>query len=141
MLRSEPQSSPRLGIQSLRSSLGSCTAELLGPAARSPARNASSLDVKVPVTAAPVKFDNILGSVEYALNAPALHQRCYELSVLLAECPMKDLPTVFHTIVDKIFGLSSGGRGWGLNSIQKSAELKIIIDITLISSPAGSRPN
>ena len=124
MLRSEPQSSPRLGIQSLRSSLGSCTAELLGPAARSPARNASSLDVKVPVTAAPVKFDNILGSVEYALNAPALRQRCYELSVLLAECPMKDLPTVFHTIVDKIFGLSSGGRGWGLNSIQKSGQYK-----------------
>ena len=137
MLRSEPQSSPRLGIQSLRSSLGSCTAELLGPAARSPARNASSLDVKVPVTAAPVKFDNILGSVEYALNAPALHQRCYELSVLLAECPMKDLPTVFHTIVDKIFGLSSGGRGWGLNSIQKSGQYKDFLAISDFLSSRG----
>jgi hypothetical protein len=78
-----------------------------------------------------------MGSVEFALNAPALHQRCYELSALLAECPVKDLPTVYHTIVDRVFGLSSGGRGWGLSAIQKTGQYKDFVAISDFLSPRG----
>jgi sphingomyelin phosphodiesterase 4 len=132
MLRTDQQSPPRSGIQSLRSSLGSCTADLL-----SPGRNTSGLDGKSPASAAPFKFDNVLSSLDFALNAPALHQRCYELSVLLVDCPLKDLPTVFHIIVDKIFGLSSGSRGWGLNNVQKSGQYKDFVAISDFLSSRG----
>jgi hypothetical protein len=133
-----PPATPRTGIQSLRSSLGCSAADLLGGG--SPARGNNLLDsAKLPAAAAaqPPRFDNILTSLEFSLNAPTLHQRCAEVSTLLADCPAKDLPALFRTLVDRIFGLSTGGRGWGLNAIQKTSQYKDFLALTDFLSPRG----
>jgi hypothetical protein len=65
---------------------------------------------------------SFLSSVDYALNAPTVPQKCTELTYLLNNCPQKDLPTAFHRIVDKAFGLTFGGRGFGIHSVLKTSQ-------------------
>lgn len=134
------------GIQSLRSSIGSCTADLLGHykcGGPSVGLDTTKTGHQTAggggcVAASTPRFENILTSVEFALNAPALHQRCAELSGLLADCPAKDLPAVFHTIVDRVFGVTSGGgRGWVLTAVQRSAQYKDFVAVADFLSPRG----
>jgi hypothetical protein len=59
------------------------------------------------------------------------------VSTLLADCPAKDLPALFRTLVDRVFGLSTGGRGWGLNAVQKDSQYKDFLALTDFLSPRG----
>ena len=56
---------------------------------------------------------------DQALLAPSVWQRCEELGPLLQQCPSKELANIWHTVVDRIFGLG-GGRGWGLGQITRT---------------------
>jgi len=56
---------------------------------------------------------------DYALNAPTVWQKCAELGPVLATCPVKELHTVWRTVVERIFCLG-GGRGWGVSTTLRS---------------------
>jgi len=52
---------------------------------------------------------------EYAMNAPTLWQKCAELGPVLTTCPVKELHSIWKTVVERIFCLG-GGRGWGVGT-------------------------
>jgi len=52
---------------------------------------------------------------EYAMNAPTLWQKCAELGPVLTSCPVKELHSIWKTVVERIFCLG-GGRGWGVGT-------------------------
>ena len=60
-----------------------------------------------------------VGRADQALLAPTVWQRCEELTLVLQQCPNKELANIWHTVVDRIFGLG-GGRGWGLGQITRT---------------------
>lgn len=45
--------------------------------------------------------------------------RCAELNVLFDRCNLRDLQELFPTIVNSIFGIGTGGLGWGLRATTK----------------------
>lgn len=124
LLTSEATTPLKSGIQTLKENLSpKSPSEMFG---LTPGRNqAGSPASPVPQTGA-----SFLSSVDYALNAPTLPQKCSELTYLLNNCPQKDLPTAFHRIVDKTFGLTFGGRGFGINSILKTTQPREFFALT-----------
>ena len=52
--------------------------------------------------------------MDYALNSPTVMGKVAELTPLLPQVPTKELHGIFQTVVDKVFGLQSGGRGWDI---------------------------
>jgi sphingomyelin phosphodiesterase 4 len=56
---------------------------------------------------------------DYAMNAPTVWQKCAELGPVLTTCPVKELHSIWRTVVERIFCLG-GGRGWGVSTTLRS---------------------
>ena len=113
LLKSDAGNSFQTGIQTLKN---------LSPRTSNVGLSSPSSPLSAPGTpgARLAPATSFSSKVEYALNAPTISQRCMELTLLLNACPQRDLPTAFHMIIEKIFSLSSGGRGFGISSIMKT---------------------
>ena len=73
---------------------------------------------------------NITNALEYAINAPTVFQKCNELGVVLDKCPPKDLATAYLRILEKVFSLNNGGRGFGVSSILRSSQPREFIALS-----------
>jgi len=76
-----------------------------------------------------------MSKVEYALSAPNVPQKVFELTPLLESCPLKDLPDVYRSIVERVF--SQGPRGWSLSLTQKSAHPREYVTISQFLCATG----
>ncbi|XP_075145341.1 sphingomyelin phosphodiesterase 4 isoform X2 [Haematobia irritans] len=62
--------------------------------------------------------DNVGKRIVEVLNFPIL-DRCSELSVLFDRGNLRELQELFPTIVNSVFGVGTGGLGWGLRATTK----------------------
>ena len=110
------------GIQSLKDNL---SPKSKGPDPMSPSvlvqANSSPRPQSAAFTAQTGPGSGILNSLDYALGAPTLYHRCTEVGVVLDKCPQKDLATAYTRLIDKVFSLATGGRGFGVGFVLRSS--------------------
>ena len=114
LLKSDAEISLNAGIRSLKN----LSPRVSNADPSSPVSPLSTLETKGTRVAPATSFTS---KIDYALSAPTIMQKCIELTILLDACPQRDLPTAFLSIIEKIFSLSAGGRGFGISSIMKSS--------------------
>ena len=73
---------------------------------------------------------------DYAMNAPTVWQKCAELGPVLETCPVKELHSVWRTVVERIFCLG-GGRGWGVSTTLRSQHPREYTAIATFLSSTG----
>jgi len=65
---------------------------------------------------------NIMNHVDYSFNAPNIKLKCAELTYILDNCPQKDLAAAYQKILDKVFDVRNGGRGFSVGYVLRSRE-------------------
>lgn len=70
------------------------------------------------------------------LNYP-LVDRCPELGILIDRCSIRELQEVFPCIVNSIFGINSGGLGWGLRTTTKENSPQVFDILLNFFTPLG----
>lgn len=71
------------------------------------------------------------------MNYP-IPDRCVELTQLFERCSLRELQDVFPTIVQSVFGIGSGGLGWGLRATTKENSPMCFDILHDFFSPVGS---
>nr|XP_013101708.1 unnamed protein product [Stomoxys calcitrans] len=62
--------------------------------------------------------DNVGKRILELLSFPIM-ERCSELNMLFDICNLRELQELFPTIVNSVFGIGTGGLGWGLRATTK----------------------
>ncbi|XP_065354965.1 sphingomyelin phosphodiesterase 4 isoform X2 [Calliphora vicina] len=62
--------------------------------------------------------ENIGNRILELLSFPLL-DRCTELNILFERCNLRELQEIFPSIVQSVFGIGTGGLGWGLRATTK----------------------
>ena len=65
---------------------------------------------------------NILSQVDYYLNGPTIRMKCNDLTYILEHCPQRELAAVYQKILDKVFDVRNGGRGFNVGYVLRSRE-------------------
>ena len=65
---------------------------------------------------------NILSQVDYYLNGPTIKMKCNDLTYILDNCPQRELAAVYQKILDKVFDVRNGGRGFNVGYVWRSRE-------------------
>lgn len=64
-------------------------------------------------------------------------ERCTELNILFERCNLRELQEIFPSIVHSVFGIGSGGLGWGLRATTKENAPQIFDMLYNFFSPMG----
>ncbi|KAM7362658.1 sphingomyelin phosphodiesterase 4 isoform 2-T2 [Cochliomyia hominivorax] len=80
--------------------------------------------------------ENIGNRILELLNFPLL-ERCTELNILFERCNLRELQEIFPTIVQSVFGIGSGGLGWGLRATTKENSPQIFDMLHNFFAPMG----
>ena len=67
--------------------------------------------------------------MDFALNSPTVMGKVAELTPLLPQVPTKELHGIFQTIVEKVFGLQSGGRGWDIAATLRTSHPRFFLPL------------
>ncbi|XP_067637109.1 sphingomyelin phosphodiesterase 4 [Eurosta solidaginis] len=62
--------------------------------------------------------ENLGNRIMELLNYP-ITDRCVELTQLFERCSLRELQDIFPAIIQSVFGIGSGGLGWGLRATTK----------------------
>lgn len=63
--------------------------------------------------------------------------RCNELNVLFDRCTLRELQDIFPAIVQSVFGIGTGGLGWGMRSVTKENSPQCFEMLYNFFSPMG----
>lgn len=66
-----------------------------------------------------------------------LFDRCHELNILFDRCNLRELQELFPTIVKSVFGIGTGGLGWGLRTTTKENSAPCFDILYNFFSPMG----
>ncbi|CAD6991436.1 sphingomyelin phosphodiesterase 4 [Ceratitis capitata] len=81
--------------------------------------------------------ENLGNRIMELLNYP-IPDRCVELTQLFERCSLRELQDIFPTIVQSVFGIGSGGLGWGLRATTKENSPLCFDVLHEFFSPMGS---
>ncbi|XP_011293131.1 sphingomyelin phosphodiesterase 4 [Musca domestica] len=80
--------------------------------------------------------ENIGNRILELLSFP-LFDRCHELNILFDRCNLRELQELFPTIVKSVFGIGTGGLGWGLRTTTKENSAPCFDILYNFFSPMG----
>ncbi|XP_017468610.1 PREDICTED: sphingomyelin phosphodiesterase 4 isoform X1 [Rhagoletis zephyria] len=81
--------------------------------------------------------ENLGNRIMELFNYP-IPDRCLELTQLFERCSLRELQDIFPTIVQSVFGIGSGGLGWGLRATTKENSQMCFDILHDFFSPMGS---
>ncbi|KAI8129032.1 Sphingomyelin phosphodiesterase 4 [Lucilia cuprina] len=80
--------------------------------------------------------ENIGNRILELLSFPLL-DRCTELNILFERCNLRELQEIFPSIVQSVFGIGTGGLGWGLRATTKENSPQCFDMLHNFFSPMG----
>ncbi|XP_073824716.1 sphingomyelin phosphodiesterase 4 isoform X2 [Musca autumnalis] len=80
--------------------------------------------------------ENIGNRILELLSFP-LFDRCHELNILFDRCNLRELQELFPTIINSVFGIGTGGLGWGLRTTTKENSAPCFDILYNFFSPMG----